>query len=99
VAEAANGLHAYNKYVEFNPDLIFLNLDMPIYNGVNALQRILEYDENAIVIILSHANANREIYKCIDLGATHYIEKPIDEYGLSKVISDVKNIIKRRNNV
>lgn len=89
IAEAENGLHAYNKFVEYHPDIIFLSLHMPIFDGVSALKRIHQYDESVSVIMMCEPGKNRTIFEALELGATHYIEMPLEEHQVFKVLDDV----------
>lgn len=94
VGEAENGLHAYNKFVEFSPDITILNISMPIYNGISALQKIIRYDNQSCVIMLSDEWQRREIFEALELNARHFIMKPLVEEHVIKVINDVININK-----
>lgn len=92
IAEAANGLHAFNKYAEYNPDLLFMNINMPIYDGLSALKRIRYHDDHSFVIMMSEAGRNRMIFEALELGAAHYIELPLNEAHVLKVLKDVSYI-------
>lgn len=90
VEESNNGLQAYNMYMTHQPDLIFLHLKMPIYNGEQTLERILSYQPKAICIILTDDKDQRRIFKLLDKGAMHYLKIPFDESSLSKLLKDVQ---------
>lgn len=93
LAEAENGLQAYNKYVEFKPKLIILNLNLPIYDGLSTMKRIKSYHSESICVMMGRHENNRELFEAIELGATHYIEVPIQEEEVHRVLKDVQYII------
>jgi two-component system chemotaxis response regulator CheY len=89
VAEASNGLQAYNKYVEHRAELIFLHLNLPIYDGNSALNRIKIYEPNAICVMMGGHFQNRELFKALEDGATHYLELPIEEENVKRTIKEI----------
>lgn len=89
VAEASNGLLAYNKFVEFQPDIILLSLGLPIYDGISTLNRILTYAPQAICVMMGEHFNNREIFRALEYGATHYLELPIDQKKIERVLKDI----------
>ena len=91
VAEAANGQEAVEKYKTVKPDLILLDLIMPKHDGFFALQNILEFDPNAIIVIISGIATYDNVIKAIKLGAKHFITKPFtpDEF-YSKIYQVLK---------
>ena len=73
---ANNGAKGIETYKNVKPDLTFLDLTMPVMNGVEALEEIMEYDKDALVIIIT-ADGQKEIYdKVISIGALMLIRKP-----------------------
>ena len=50
--EASNGEEALQLYKEKDPDIVTLDINMPIMDGVEALKRILEYNKNARIVML-----------------------------------------------
>lgn len=51
VYEAENGKKAIEKYIEFKPDLVFMDITMPEMDGIEALKKIIANDKNAAVIM------------------------------------------------
>jgi CheY-like chemotaxis protein len=94
---ANNGLEAFEKRKKGNYDLIFMDIQMPVMNGVEATHEILEYEEDEniehIPIVALTANAlkgDRERF--LDEGLDEYISKPINMseliYILNKFMRD-----------
>lgn len=88
LGEAGNGLEAVDHYRTLRPDLVLLDLVMPLCDGREALARILEVDPQARVVILSSLGAQSDIEQCLRLGARSYLQKPIDPEAMERVLRD-----------
>ena len=88
VAEADNGESAVAEYKAHKPDVVLLDLVMPRLDGKQALARILEHDAGAKVVILSSLGARGDIEECLRMGATSYLQKPIDTETMLRVLRD-----------
>lgn len=91
--EAHNGLHVYHKYVEKQPDLLFMNLSMPLYDGLSAVKRIKEYDNQAKIIVMMENKDNQRIFEALENGAMHYLVYPVDLDSVNQVIKDIDDIL------
>ncbi len=76
VAEAANGQEAVDRYKQSRPDLVTLDIVMPETDGLYALERILAFDPDARVIIVSALNQTKLISEAIRKGAYDFVGKP-----------------------
>jgi two-component system chemotaxis response regulator CheY len=90
VGECGNGQEGVEKYKELTPDLVTMDIIMPEKSGIEALQEILEYDENAKVIMVTAIDQREALIKAIRIGATDYIVKPFEN---DRVISAVKKAL------
>lgn len=91
VGEASNGLDGYDKYFELKPDLVTMDITMPVLDGVATLRRIKENDPDAkVIIITSNAHSNK-LADIISSGASAYIFKPLNEAELEKTVNQVLN--------
>ena len=89
VRPASNGEQALKAIAEEQPDLILLDLMMPIMDGFETLQRIRAGeagDPNVVVIILSALNSEKDIIRGMNLGANDFITKPVIMQRLNNVI-------------
>ena len=89
VRTASNGEQALKAIAEEQPDLILLDLMMPIMDGFETLQRIRageDGDPNVVVIILSALNSEKDIIRGMNLGANDFITKPVIMQRLNNVI-------------
>ncbi|MDR3276546.1 MAG: response regulator [Treponema sp.] len=91
---AADGAQGVEKYKELHPnvDLVTLDITMPVMDGVTALEKILEFDKNAKVIMASALGKEDVVKKSLLLGAKSYIIKPLDR---KKVLERVVSVLKR----
>jgi len=76
VETANDGMTALAKYEKFRPDIVTLDLSMPVMSGFDVLSKILDIDAKAIVIILTANDEDVALQDCMKLGAAGYIMKP-----------------------
>jgi two-component system chemotaxis response regulator CheB len=75
VGKAANGADAVTRALALQPDIIIMDLDMPVMNGLEACSRIVEAS-SIPVLIFSH-NTDPELpFKALELGAVDFLLKP-----------------------
>ncbi len=74
--EASNGVEALQKYRDLNPDIVTLDINMPIANGIEALKAILNYNQHAKVVMLTSEGEKNTVLEALRLGAKGYIVKP-----------------------
>jgi len=89
VREAINGRDALDKASEFHPDLILMDLIMPIIDGYQATRRLkyLPEYQDVIIIAVSASVSNDVQIKCQEAGCNAYIPKPIDIDSFLDVLS------------
>ena len=75
VAEAENGLEAVAKAARVNPEVVLMDIRMPVLNGVEATRRILEADEFARVLILTTFDLDEYVYEALRAGASGFVLK------------------------
>ncbi|MHB8880654.1 MAG: response regulator [Thermodesulfovibrionales bacterium] len=91
VAEASNGQEAVDLFKQLSPDLVLLDVTMPVLDGVDTLRRILEANGLARVIMVSAVGHREMIWKAICLGAKHYVTKPYSPDYAGMIIRSVLN--------
>lgn len=87
--DANNGLIGVEKYKEIKPDLVFMDLTMPVMNGFQALQEIIKYDGKATVIIVTADVQIKAIAQAHDLGAFTVVKKPPAKDTIAAAIEKV----------
>lgn len=73
VGEAADGLEGVKLVEQTKPDLVLLDLDMPVMNGHEALEQILGADPNQAVLMLTVSEDGDDLAECMRLGARGYL--------------------------
>ncbi len=93
VGTAANGLEGVEKYKELHPnvDLVTMDITMPKMDGVTALEKIVEFDKDACVVMVSALGKQDLVKKALLAGAKNYIVKPLDR---KKVLERVVSVLK-----
>jgi two-component system chemotaxis response regulator CheY len=93
-ATAGDGSQGLEKYKELYPtiDLVTMDITMPVMDGVSALEKILEFDKDAKVIMVSALGKEDVVKKCLLMGAKSFIVKPLDR---KKVLERVVSVLKR----
>ena len=79
VGEAENGSEAVSKYKLLKPDLVLLDINMPIMDGVEALGQIMAENPAAAVAMLTSQNTTEVIKKCAGSGAKYFVLKTSPE--------------------
>lgn len=88
VAEAQNGNEALARYKELRPDVVLLDVNMPVKDGIAALREIREFDGNASVIMLTSLSDMETIQTALELGAVQYIRKDTPITEMRQIIKD-----------
>ncbi len=78
VGEASNGREAIAMYRLLTPDLVFMDLVMPEMEGIDAVEKLLEIDGNAKIIVVSSLGYGDIVDKALSLGAKQYLTKPVN---------------------
>ena len=84
--EAKNGKEAYQNFIEHKPDLIFMDIVMPVRDGYKAAEMVRERDSQ-IPIVAMTAKALKEDKKiCLKFGMNEYITKPFSLEQLKEML-------------
>ena len=80
VGTASDGAQGVEKYKELYPnvDLVTMDITMPKMDGVTALEKILEFDKEAKIVMISALGKQDLVKKALMIGAKNYIVKPLD---------------------
>lgn len=89
VAEASNGAEAVVEFAKHRPDVVLLDLRMPVMEGVEAVRQIRELDPAARVIVLTTYDTDEDISRALRAGAKAYVLKDISADDLIACIHDV----------
>ena len=78
---AKNGVEAYELYEKVNPDIYYVDINMPLCSGLDFVERVRTLDKNSITkfIIVSGYDDFAYMKKAIKTGVVNYIMKPISQ--------------------
>lgn len=79
IGEAENGQVGIEKYKELKPDIVTMDITMPVLDGIGALRAIKAYDPKATVVIVSAMGQEVLVREAIISGAKAYLVKPFKE--------------------
>ena len=89
VGEAENGVEAIELYKEHQPDLVMMDIVMPIRDGIEATAKIKEVDAAANVIMCTSIGQEEKMKKAVKAGADGYITKPFQKPSVMDAINNV----------
>jgi DNA-binding NarL/FixJ family response regulator len=82
VGEAANGAAAVAAAAELHPDVVLMDLRMPVMDGVQATRQIVQASDGPCVIALTTFDADEHVVEAIRAGATGFLLKDVTSEGL-----------------
>jgi DNA-binding NarL/FixJ family response regulator len=86
VGEAADGMAAIDAAERLQPDVVLLDLTMPILDGIDAIASVLERAPDTRVVALSGWGADRMAQAALDQGAVAYVEKTDDVVAIRAAV-------------
>lgn len=87
VYEAETGKKAIEKYIEFKPDLVFMDITMPEMDGIEALKKIIAHDKNATVIMCAAIGQSPLAVETMKNGAKDVIFKPYNIERVKEIVN------------
>ena len=81
VAEAGDGRQALELFDQHAPDLVLLDLNMPVMDGVATLRALREKSDEVAIVMLTSLASLDVVEECLDLGADNHLRKdlPVSE--------------------
>lgn len=84
--EAKNGQEAIDMFKAEKPDAVFLDIVMPVKDGIAAVKEIIEEDPNAVIIIVSSVGTQGQLRNAIEAGAKDFVQKPLNLEQIEKIL-------------
>lgn len=98
VGEATNGQEAVDRFKELLPDIVTMDIVMPIKDGIEATREILQHDPKARVVMCSALGQEPLVIESIAAGAKDFIVKPFTPEKVIQVMDHVaRGPIKRQS--
>jgi len=94
IYQAENGEVALSLYKKENPDIVFLDLTMPVMDGFEALKKIRAHDEKALIVVVSADVQEHAVSQVMSDGAIMHVQKPINETKMKEIFKTVKFLLK-----
>jgi two-component system chemotaxis response regulator CheY len=76
VVEATDGKSAVSAFQQNNPSLVFIDITMPVMNGIDAIKEIKKLNDDASIVVVSSVGTKTELKEAIIAGAKDFIQKP-----------------------
>jgi DNA-binding NarL/FixJ family response regulator len=86
VAVAADGAEAVQRCAELAPDVVLMDLDMPVLDGIEATRRIVAAGGGAAVLVLTSFSDRPRIMGALEAGACGYLLKDVDAGAVADAI-------------
>lgn len=92
-----DGMKAIEVYEKEHPEITLIDIHMPFspIDGIETLKRIKKINKNAICIMVTRIDQKEKIKAARDLGALHYIPKPLTMGELDEAVNEAVDIIKK----
>ena len=91
IDEAVNGQEGVQKFQALKPDVVTLDITMPVVDGVEALKMIKALDPESKVVMVTAAEQKNKMIECIKAGANEFLTKPFEQQEIVDVINKMSN--------
>ncbi len=95
IGEAVNGEEGFLKYKELRPDIVTMDITMPVMNGLESLLLIKHEDANAKVVMITAAGQKNNLMQAVKAGAEEFLTKPLEEEEIRRVITEISAKIEK----
>ena len=91
IDEAVNGQEGVQKFQALKPNVVTLDITMPVVDGVEALKMIKALDPESKVVMVTAAGQKNKMIECIKAGANEFLTKPFEQQEIVDVINKMSN--------
>ncbi|MEW6043744.1 MAG: response regulator [Thermoproteota archaeon] len=92
VGRGYNGHEAVELYAQHNPDVVFLDLLMPDYDGIYALENIRKINPNAYVVIVTAVIDKASKDRIAKLNPNHIVSKPFEPESIAEIVESINKL-------
>ena len=79
VGEAVNGQEGFDQYVKLHPDIVTMDITMPVMDGIDALKLIKRNNPDAKVVMITAGGQKEKMMEALKIGAVEFVSKPFIE--------------------
>ncbi|RUM33380.1 MAG: response regulator [Archaeoglobus sp.] len=90
IVEASNGVEAIRMYKEYKPDIVLMDIMMPIMNGIECTKLLLKDDPDALILAIT-AYSSKKGKEIMEVGAKGILPKPFKRKDLVEFINRYLN--------
>jgi len=90
IYEAGNGQEGIELFKRWKPELVLMDVNMPVKEGLEALKEIMEHDEDAVVVMASSVASRQAIESSIEYGASYSLRKDMKK---DEIVDTLNNLI------
>lgn len=94
VTHVVNGQLAYEQYKQETPDILVLDVMMPIMDGFTLAKKIREENESIPIIFLTAKSQTEDVLEGFHIGGNDYLKKP---FSMEELIVRINNLLQRQN--
>lgn len=88
IIEAPNGEQALARYQAEQPDLVLLDVNMPLRDGLETLRDLKALDPDSVVVMLTSLANRQTVQQALDLGAENYIRKDTPKEEIAQALRE-----------
>ena len=89
VSLAIDGRDCVEKVKLSRPDIILMDMKMPVMNGLEASREVLTYDDSIPIIMMTAYGEMEVVQKALEAGVRKYITKPFDIIEIRNMVKDI----------
>ncbi|MCR5747586.1 MAG: response regulator [Lachnospiraceae bacterium] len=94
VIQVSDGQAAIDNYKAEHPDIVFLDVVMPVKDGITALKEIMDFDNEAVAVMVSSVGTQMHIREAVKVGARDFLQKPAT---LEQITSIIERVIREKS--
>ncbi|MGI6588873.1 MAG: response regulator transcription factor [Peptococcia bacterium] len=91
ILEASNGNEALPLIKKHNPQIVFLDIVMPVMNGIETLKEIKKFNSTTKVIMITSSGTQTHLKTALEEGAYDFIQKPWKETQIISILDRLKD--------
>lgn len=93
IYEAANGQKAWEIFETEHPDILIVDINIPVFSGLDLIKKIVETDAACKILITTTYDRSKYVRTAISLGVTDYLLKPVDYTEMKKAIKKCRDLL------